>query len=249
MEFDWTTLVLQAVNFLVLVWLLHHFLYRPVLDAIDRRRAAESRALEDAAESQRAAEAERARWQAEQARLETEREALRQTAERTAAARAHEVVQEARREADRLIAHGRDLLEGERGALATEVRQEASRVARQLAERLLRDVAPDVGPEPFLERLDQHLAALPDDERQALTEATEPAPLRLLIAPAMPQAAREVWTRRLSQRLGGAAVEISVAPELIAGARLLCPATVIDVDWSQALDATEQRMMEDERAP
>ena len=31
MELDWTTFVLEIVNFLVLVWILQRYLYRPVL--------------------------------------------------------------------------------------------------------------------------------------------------------------------------------------------------------------------------
>ncbi|MBI4083299.1 MAG: F0F1 ATP synthase subunit delta [Candidatus Lambdaproteobacteria bacterium] len=40
MEFSWTTFLLEAVNFLVLVWLLQRFLYRPVSAAIAQRRQA-----------------------------------------------------------------------------------------------------------------------------------------------------------------------------------------------------------------
>lgn len=37
MLLDWFTVVAQALNFLILVWLLKHFLYQPILDAIDGR--------------------------------------------------------------------------------------------------------------------------------------------------------------------------------------------------------------------
>ena len=37
MSIDWVTVAAQAVNFLVLVWLLKRFLYRPILDGIDAR--------------------------------------------------------------------------------------------------------------------------------------------------------------------------------------------------------------------
>ena len=37
MEINWFTLIAQIVNFLILVWLLKRFLYKPVLDAIDKR--------------------------------------------------------------------------------------------------------------------------------------------------------------------------------------------------------------------
>ncbi len=38
MELNWTTFLLEIVNFLVLVWLLKRFLYRPVLGIIEKRR-------------------------------------------------------------------------------------------------------------------------------------------------------------------------------------------------------------------
>ncbi len=39
MSFDWITVIAQIVNFLVLIWLLKRFLYRPILDGIDAREA------------------------------------------------------------------------------------------------------------------------------------------------------------------------------------------------------------------
>jgi F-type H+-transporting ATPase subunit b len=47
-EFDWTTFTLEIINFLILVWILKRFLYRPVLDVIARRRAGIEKALADA---------------------------------------------------------------------------------------------------------------------------------------------------------------------------------------------------------
>ena len=48
MEFDVTTFALEIINFLVLVWLLQHFLYRPVTTAIARRQAGIEKTLADA---------------------------------------------------------------------------------------------------------------------------------------------------------------------------------------------------------
>ena len=39
MHFDWWTLALQTINFAILAWLLHRFLYKRVLRVIDARRA------------------------------------------------------------------------------------------------------------------------------------------------------------------------------------------------------------------
>ena len=37
MLIDWFTVGAQVLNFLILVWLLKHFLYKPILNAIDAR--------------------------------------------------------------------------------------------------------------------------------------------------------------------------------------------------------------------
>lgn len=49
MEINWFTVIAQIVNFLILVWLLKRFLYKPVLDAIDAREKKIASQLEDAA--------------------------------------------------------------------------------------------------------------------------------------------------------------------------------------------------------
>jgi F-type H+-transporting ATPase subunit b len=48
MELNWSTFVLEIVNFLILVWILKRFLYKPVLDVIARRRAGIEKTLADA---------------------------------------------------------------------------------------------------------------------------------------------------------------------------------------------------------
>ena len=48
MLIDWFTVAAQAVNFLILVWLLKRFLYKPVLAAIDEREKRIETQLQDA---------------------------------------------------------------------------------------------------------------------------------------------------------------------------------------------------------
>ncbi len=48
MELNWTTFVLEIINFLVLVWILKRFLYRPVLAAIRQRQEKIEQKLDEA---------------------------------------------------------------------------------------------------------------------------------------------------------------------------------------------------------
>lgn len=49
MEIDWFTVIAQIVNFLILVWLLKRFLYKPILRAVDERESKIASQLEEAA--------------------------------------------------------------------------------------------------------------------------------------------------------------------------------------------------------
>jgi F-type H+-transporting ATPase subunit b len=48
MTFDLTTFILEIINFLVLMWLLQRFLYKPVLRVIDERRSAVAKKVAEA---------------------------------------------------------------------------------------------------------------------------------------------------------------------------------------------------------
>ena len=116
MEMNWSTFVLEILNFLVLVWILKHFLYKPVLDVIARRRAgiekiqANAEALHtDAAGLKEQYEGRLADWEQERQQLrealarELDAERTRQTAELQAALEQESQkaqVAEARRQAD-----------------------------------------------------------------------------------------------------------------------------------------------------
>ena len=48
MEFHWSTFILEIINFLILVWILKYFLYKPVLKIIKQRKAGIQKDLDNA---------------------------------------------------------------------------------------------------------------------------------------------------------------------------------------------------------
>ncbi len=245
MAFDWSTLALQTVNFLVLVWLLHRFLYRPVLAAIDRRRSEMTAAGERAAAAEaRAASAERD-WQRRRAALDAERLDLRRDAEAMAARRGEEVVAAARRQADAVVTEARLALAAERQEAVTALGAHAARVSATLAGRLLQVVAPGLGATPFVALLHTRLAELGPTERAALAAG----PLRLELAPALPPPEDLAqWRCRLGALLEDVPMVVTLAPDLIAGARLVSPSAQLAVSWADALAAAQAEMTADAEA-
>ena len=57
MALDWMTFVLELINFLVLIWILNRFLYRPLMNVIAQRKAAIHKTLSDAEVTRSAAQA------------------------------------------------------------------------------------------------------------------------------------------------------------------------------------------------
>lgn len=72
MEFDLTTFVLEMFNFLILVWLLKHFFYQPVLAIIEKRQAATQKIMLDATNIQQDAEVLKGQYETKMAELDKE---------------------------------------------------------------------------------------------------------------------------------------------------------------------------------
>ncbi len=140
MEFDWTTFFLEVANFLVLVWILQRFLYRPVTEAVERRRQAIAQTLSDARAIEERAKALQGEYEGRLAALAGEKEEARRRmheeigAERARLMQALRVSLEEEREKDRVLAERRA---GEqRRALAGEAAAEGARFTACLLARL-----------------------------------------------------------------------------------------------------------------
>ena len=123
MHFDWSTFALQTVNFAILVWLLHRFLYRPVLRLVDARRAEIDQQFAAARVAETKAEDQLAAITAERAGIAAERAA----ALKAAAAQAEEAAAARRAQSEREAAA---LLNAARTALAAERTEVSARQGR-----------------------------------------------------------------------------------------------------------------------
>jgi len=73
MQLDWSTLALEILNFLVLVWLLQRFLYRPILKVVTARQVAIEATTQCAHETQEKAAALQAQYESRLQTWEQER--------------------------------------------------------------------------------------------------------------------------------------------------------------------------------
>jgi len=238
MQLDWWTLGLQIVNFAVLVWLLHRFLYKPVLDMVDARKAEVQRQYDDADAALDKAKAQLAAVEAARTGMAAEREAAVKAAVAEAQRAAEALRRQAQRDAQALLDVTRKTLAGERAQALAEARTVALDLGADFAQRLLAGVPMELRAEAWIERIEQHVAALPERERDALRrQLADGAALTVVTASPLPPATAEAWRNRLRRGLGNDGADILFAADatLIAGAELHFPTAVLRFSWQDTL--------------
>jgi F-type H+-transporting ATPase subunit b len=132
------SLIIQGINFLVLLVVLNYLLYKPLVGAMRERTAAIQKSLEEA----QAARAEAARQQEENAvRLRTayqEAAAIREQALKEAGEEQRKLVEAAQAEARRLVDTARAQTEADIRRAREELRREVAGLAVAVAEKLVR---------------------------------------------------------------------------------------------------------------
>lgn len=167
MSIDWITVAAQIVNFLVLIWLLKRFLYRPILDGIEAREAEIAARMGEAAAVRELAEAKEAEYKAQIAELSASRAEMLEAARRDAEA-----------ERDALLAEARALLAREQAEREAHRAEQAARYTADLhlagAEALLaltRKALADLADETLERRIVLHAAGRLEGMTDALQEA------------------------------------------------------------------------------
>lgn len=228
MTFDVWTLGFQAVNVLVLVWLLHRFFWKPVARMITERQAAVAQLLEEAKAKRAEAEAALAEIADTQAGLSAERDAMLATARTDSEATRDTLMSEAQAEVETL----RDTAKAARVRAAETLKANAMDEAQGLALTIAAQLAARLeGPATdaaFLGWLVQGLAALTDAERTALAGVD----LEVVSATDQDNAAQGRIAKAIADALGGsAAPTFRTDPALIAGHELHSPHFTLRNSW------------------
>jgi len=175
MQIDWITAIAQAINFLVLVWLLHHFLYGRILDAVDRRDERVRRRLEEAEEKHEAAEQELAEYRTQLRELERERDEKMRQASAEAEEEKHRLREQARQEVDSLKQGWLRTLADDQDALRKVLRERSARQFFVLAQRALRDLADQDLSDQMCAAFKRQLEQLSSADRERLSSACNSA--------------------------------------------------------------------------
>ncbi|MCP5348050.1 MAG: F0F1 ATP synthase subunit delta [Gammaproteobacteria bacterium] len=238
MELSWSTFVLEIINFLVLVWILKRFLYRPVLDIVDKRRQSINDELQQARQQRDEADRLKGEYENRLADWEQERQQLRD-----------KLAEELDEERSRQLTALQEQLRSEQEKAAVSEQQRRAETSRQtelqalqqasgFAARLLQEAS---GPEletRLVELVLRDLDALPGDQLESLQTqwGDPPAKIDITSAFTLPAQQRQGLETAL-QRVTGLTPQFSYNKDdsLLAGLQISIGAWVLNMNLRDEL--------------
>jgi F-type H+-transporting ATPase subunit b len=223
MLIDWFTIVAQVINFLILVWLLKRYLYKPILNAIDEREKRIAKELADADAKKAEAKAERDGFQHKNEAFDQQRAALLGKATDEAKAERKRLLDEARQAAELLSAKRQETLNND----AHKLNQALSRRAQQEVFAIARKALADLAGASLEERMGgifiQRLRDMDSQAKAGLAEAIKTASDPALVRSAyeLPAEQRALIQKALNETFSADIhVRFETAPDLISGIEL-----------------------------
>lgn len=173
MSIDWITVAAQIANFLVLVWLLKKFLYRPILDGIDAREAEIKDRMGAAIAAKAAAEAAETEFHAKTNALNLAQAEMTETIRKTAEAQRDVLLKDARAKMESEHVKWQTHLDEETAKYGAKLEHAGAAALLSLTQKALNDLSD----ETFEARMAQHLIhkikPMEDDLRRAAGAASE----------------------------------------------------------------------------
>ena len=220
MLIDWFTVIAQAVNFVILMWLLKRFLYGPILSAIDAREQRIAAELADADSKKAEAQRERDQFQKKNQEFEQQRAALLSQATGEAKAERARLLDQARQAADAMRARQEEALRIEQQSLSEALSHRARDEVFAIARKALADLAGATLEERMTEVFLRRLRGLDKAgiARMKSTLEASSSPRLVRTAFILPPAQRAAIEAVVKDTLGSETpVQFATAPDLVSG--------------------------------
>lgn len=221
---DWFTVAAQALNFLILVWLLKRLLYKPILNAIAAREKQIAATLANADAVQVQARKERDEFQQKNEELDRQRAALVSKATGDAQAEGQRLLEEARQAATAWSAKRQETLRTDAQNLQQAITRRTQQEVFAIARKALADLASTSLEERMGEVFTRRLRAMDAPAKVRLVDAIQRNPASTTVRSTfeLPADQRALIQKALNDTLSAdIAIRFEMAPELVSGIELV----------------------------
>jgi F-type H+-transporting ATPase subunit b len=220
MLFDWFTMGAQLLNFIVLVWLLKHFLYQPILNAIDRREKLIAKELSDAKSTKADAQKEHDEFLQKNKDFDKQSAALMAQATAAAETERKRLVEEAKKSSEAWSLKRQTALINAEEGLHQAVSQRAQEEIFSIARKTLADLAGLDVEQRMVEVFMRRLRELPGKEKDELISDARDSKKSMIVRSAFNLlAAQQAEIETTIKEIFGnqTAIQFEILPGLICG--------------------------------
>jgi F-type H+-transporting ATPase subunit b len=223
MLIDWFTVGAQALNFIILVWLLKRFLYKPILNAVDAREKRIAAELADADAKKAEAQKERDEFQHKNEEFDQQRVTLMSKATGEANAERERLLGNARKAADALSAKRQKTLQSDAHTLNEAIRRRTRQEVFAIARKALTDLASTSLEVRMSEVFTRRLGTMDDKAKEGLAQALKTASEPALVHSAfnLPAEQRAAIQKALNETFSTEVkLRFEASPDLVSGIEL-----------------------------
>jgi F-type H+-transporting ATPase subunit b len=171
MSINWFTVIAQVVNFLILVWLLKRYLYKPILKAIDEREKKIKSKIEDADKKDAEAKKEHEEFEKKNEDFDKQKKELLDKAVEEVKTKRENLLDKAKKDADDLRKKLEDIVKEEQEHLGDEITRRVKAEVFSIAEKMLKELADCSLEEKILAVFIERLKNLDDEAKKKLIDA------------------------------------------------------------------------------
>ncbi|MEX2117337.1 MAG: DUF2934 domain-containing protein [Bacteroidota bacterium] len=247
MLIDWFTVGAQAVNFLMLVWLMKRFLYKPILHAIDEREKRVAAELANADKKKAEAQKESDEFKHKNEEFDKQRAALLSKAKDEAFAERQRLLDEARRAADALSAKRQETLKNDTHNLHQAISRRTEQEVFAIARKTLTDLASTSLEERVSEVFTRRLREMDDHAKAGLAEAIKKTSDPVLVRTAfdLPAEQRGAIQKALNETFSTETrIRFETAPDVVSGIELTTNGQKVAWSISEYLASLEKGVVE-----
>lgn len=247
MKINWFTVLAQVINFLILVWLLKRYLYKPILNAIDKREKNIVAKLEDANAKKAEALKERDEFNQKNEDFNLQKNKLMNTAIAETEEERKKLLEAARTTATALENQLKKALEEKQENLNQEILQKIQQEVFVIARKTLTDLSSISLEEQVVNIFIQRLNDLKADEKKAFISAFKANPKQILVQSAfdLTKPLQSKIQKTVNAILGKEIeFEFKTAAEIISGIELTANGYKLSWSISEYLDSLEKSFSE-----
>ncbi len=222
MLIDWFTVGAQALNFIILLWLMKRFLYAPILHALDAREQRIAAELKDADAKKTEANKQREEFEGKNAAFDQQRAELLSKATDEVKSQAQAMLDTTRKTADDWAAKRQEALRTQADELGRGIEDSARNEVVAITRKALQDLATTDLESSMVGIFMQRLGALDGQAKQDLVAALKTSsPPTISSARTLPTEQQEAIQKMLHEAFSSdTPLSFDVRPDLVCGIEL-----------------------------